>query len=300
MTVPAPVPDPTPSPVSRALPTAEETCAELLARVRALADPRNVEGMARFGISPANTLGVSVTTLRGIARETLRGRASAEGRATADRAAWRHELAACLWASGVHEARMLATIVDDPALVTREQALAWAHDSDSWDITDGLCLNLLDSTPFAYELPAQLAASDHEFARRAAFALIAGLAWHDKTAPDKRFVPFFALVRTYATDPRNFVRKAVSWALRHIGKRSATLHPLALALAEELAERGPGRTLGGPRRGARAHEREGAGGWECGGGWGCEGRAACRPPGERGNGSCGVTAPPAATRVGIP
>jgi 3-methyladenine DNA glycosylase AlkD len=130
---------------------------------------------------------------------------------------------------------MLATILDDPALVTPAQALEWASDSDSWDITDGLCLNLLDKTPFAYDLPAQWAGSEHEFVKRAAFALIAGLAWHDKLGPDEPFVAFLGLVRREAHDPRNFVKKAVNWALRHIGKRSAALHPQALALAEELA-----------------------------------------------------------------
>lgn len=217
---------------------AKEAAAALIARLHELSDPRNVEGMARFGISAHNTLGVSVTTLRAIARTTLRKDAPparGQGADPAERAVWRHEVAVCLWDSEVHEARMLATLLDDPASVTRDQALEWAHGSDSWDLTDGLALNLLDRTPFAYELPAALAASEHEFARRAAFALIAALAWHDKAAPDERFVVFLPLIAQHASDPRNFVKKAVSWALRHIGKRSVGLYPAALSLAEELA-----------------------------------------------------------------
>lgn len=209
------------------LPPAPDTCAALIARLRSLADPRNVEGMARFGISPVNALGVSVTTLRGIARESLRGRKDALD--------WRHDVADCLWESGVHEARLLATLLEAPARVTRTQALEWASDSDSWDITDGLCLNLLDKTSFAHGLPAEWASSEHEFVKRAAFALVAGLAWHDKAAPDDAFRPYLDLIRREAHDPRNFVKKAVNWALRHIGKRSAGLHPHALRLAEELA-----------------------------------------------------------------
>ena len=183
--------------------------------------------MARFGISADNTLGVSVTELRAIARVALKPRKRDPE--------WRHEVAARLWDSGVHEARILGTIVDDPTLVTREQARAWAADSDSWDTTDGLCMNLLDRTPFAYELATELTDRDEEFVKRAGFALVAVLAWRDKDAPDDKLLPFLEPIRREAHDGRNFVKKAVSWALRHIGKRSATLHPKALAVAEELA-----------------------------------------------------------------
>lgn len=220
------------------LPSAEELAAlaersapgaatALLGVLDRLADPANAAGMARFGISPTGTLGVSMAALRPIARGLLRSRRR-DG-------AWRHETAAALWASGVHEARILGVLLEDPALVTREQALAWATDSDSWDITDQLCMKLLDRTPFAYELAEEWSTAEPEFVKRAAFALMASLAWHDKTAPDERFLPFLGTIEREASDPRNFVTKAVDWALRQIGKRSENLRGPALAAADRLA-----------------------------------------------------------------
>lgn len=199
----------------------------LIEQVRAVADPANVEGMARFGISSEGTLGVSMTTLRALARPVLRLRKK-DG-------AWRHEVAEGLWAGGLHEPRILAILIEDPALVTREQALEWAADSDSWDITDQLCLSLLDRTPFAYELAEEWSHDEREFVKRAAFALIACLAWHDKSADDARFLPFLGVIEREADDPRNFVKKAVNWALRTIGKRSAALWAPALTTARTLA-----------------------------------------------------------------
>lgn len=209
------------------LPTADE----VLARLRAAADPANVAGMARYGISTAGALGVSMPLLRGLARDLRPAR-----KADPDGA---HELAAALWARGVHEARVLAALVDVPALVTREQARAWAGDLDSWDVCDQLCGNLLDRVPFAVELAIGWAGAEEEFVKRAGFVLMTQLAVHDKAAPDDVFLGFLGLVEREAADGRNFVRKAVNWALRQIGKRNVYLHARAVEVAERLRESGP-------------------------------------------------------------
>jgi 3-methyladenine DNA glycosylase AlkD len=193
----------------------------VLAELRLHADPANVAGMARYGISTEGTLGVSMPTLRALARRLGKD----------------HELALGLWQSGIHEARVLAALVDEPAKVTEAQMDEWVAGFDSWDVCDQVTANLFDRTPFAYERPQVWSRLEGEFAKRAAFALIAALAVHDRKAPDERFIPFLELIREQADDPRNYVKKAVSWALRQIGKRSARLHPAALALAEELAGR---------------------------------------------------------------
>lgn len=203
-------------------------CRIILGAMRAAADPVNVNGMARFGISTVGTLGISVTSVRAIAKPLLRARGT--------QSEWRHDLAVGLWDSGVHEARILATLLEDPATLTREQALEWAAASDSWDITDGLCLNLLDKTGFAYELAEELAARDETFVKRAGFALIAGLAWHDKDGPHERFIRFLDIIESNASDSRNFVTKSVDWALRQVGKRDPSLHQCALQLARRLAD----------------------------------------------------------------
>lgn len=199
----------------------------LLELLKTHSNADNAAGMARFGISGEGLLGVSMKTLRSIAAPVLRVRKSD--------AAWRHDVAAGLWATGIHEARILGILIEDPACVTREQAKRWATDSDSWDITDQLCLSLLDRTPFAYDLAREWSAEEPQFLKRAGFALMACLAWHDKSAPDTALLPFIELVEREAHDPRNFVKKAVSWALRAVGKRSLTLHGPALEAARRLA-----------------------------------------------------------------
>jgi len=203
---------------------------ELLGRLRALADSDNVRGMARYGISPEGTLGVPMPLLRGIAAE-LRPARKSEPDAI-------HVLAWELWDSGVHEARILAALVDIPALVTREQADAWVADLDSWDVCDQLCGNLLDKTPFAYRAAEEWAADEREFVRRAGFVLMTQLAVHDKKAPDEPFLHFLTVVEHGAGDERNLVKKAVNWALRQIGKRNGILHASAVDVATRLRESG--------------------------------------------------------------
>lgn len=191
---------------------------KLLARLQAEANPANVAGMARFGINPEGTLGISVAVLRKIAKEAGRS----------------HGLAQKLWDSGIHEARILATLVEEPARVTRRQANRWARQFDSWDVCDQACMNVLRYTPFAFEKAAEWARARPEFVRRAGFALMAALASKAKGAPDERFEAFFPLIAEAASDERNFVKKAVNWALRGIGKRNPRLRLKAMAAAEQI------------------------------------------------------------------
>jgi len=135
----------------------------------------------------------------------------------------------------VHEGRLLAALVDEPALVTKEQLECWVADLDSWDVCDGLMIHLVRRTPFAWEAALAWTERDEPFVKRAGFALVATLAVHDKAVPDERFEALMPLIERHASDPRNEVKKAVNWALRQIGKRSAALLPAALSCAERLA-----------------------------------------------------------------
>jgi 3-methyladenine DNA glycosylase AlkD len=148
-----------------------------------------------------------------------------------------HGLAKGLWESGVHEAKILAAMVDEPDKVTETQMEKWVDEFDSWDVCDGCCGNLFDRTPFAYEKALEWSAREKEFVKRAGFALMAELAVHDKVAPDERFVRFFGAIERGSTDPRNFVKKAVNWALRQIGKRNPKLNRAALDLAMKISRK---------------------------------------------------------------
>jgi 3-methyladenine DNA glycosylase AlkD len=194
---------------------------EVVARLRGMGSERNREGMARFGINTEKALGIGVTQLRKLARSIGRD----------------HELAADLWATGIHEARILASMVDEPSMVTRGQMDRWARDFDSWDLVDQCCGNLFDKTPHAWDKAVQWSKRKPEFTKRAGFALMAWLAVHDKTAPDKRFRELLSLIEQAADDDRNFVKKAVNWALRQIGKRNAALNGAALKTAHKIAKR---------------------------------------------------------------
>jgi 3-methyladenine DNA glycosylase AlkD len=180
---------------------------------------RTREGMARYGIPSENASGVTVADIRLLAKRLGRD----------------HDLALALWETGSYEARMLTPFIDEPARVTPSQMDRWWHDFDSWAICDALCFHLFDKTPHAWRKIAKWSKARAEFARRAAFALLVSVALHDKTAPDKLFLDSFSLIARAATDDRNFVKKAVSWALRGIGKRNAKLHAAALKLARRLS-----------------------------------------------------------------
>lgn len=196
-------------------------CAAVLAELRGVANPTNVAGMARFGINPNGTLGISIPNLRRIAR----------------RVGPDHGLALCLWASRVHEARILAAFVDDPEMVTEAQLEGQVLDLDSWDVCDQWCMALVCRTPFARRKVVEWAERPEELVRRAAFAVVASLARLEKRASDEELVAMLPLVERAADDPRNYVKKAVSWALRGIGKRNWALNAVAVATAERLAAR---------------------------------------------------------------
>lgn len=196
------------------------TLQTLLAHFETLRNPENVAGMARFGINPTNTYGISVNTVRKIAKEIGKN----------------HELAQELWDTGIHEARILASIVDLPRLVTDIQMERWVQQFDSWDVCDQCCSNLFCRTPFAYNKAVEWSRREAEFTKRAGFVLMAGLAVHDKKAPDNHLEAFLPLIEQGADDPRNFVKKAVNWALRQIGKRNRYLHEQAIKTAKTIAQ----------------------------------------------------------------
>jgi 3-methyladenine DNA glycosylase AlkD len=198
------------------------TAEELLAQLQGHANPANVEGMVRFGISAQRTLGVSIPTVRALARQAGRS----------------HDVAAALWASEIHEARILASLVDHPRWVTDEQMERWVVDFDSWDVCDQVVSNLFDRTPFAWDKAVAWSSRPEEFVKRAGFVLMAALAVHDKAAPDTRFAALLPIIAREAGDARNFVKKAVNWALRGIGKRNRRLNEQAVAAAQAIQASG--------------------------------------------------------------
>jgi 3-methyladenine DNA glycosylase AlkD len=193
---------------------------DILNQLRALADPEAVAGMAKFGVGGRHTLGISIPPLRKMAKEAGKN----------------HQLAQQLWDSGIHEARILATMIDEPKKVTAAQMEAWASKFDSWDLCDQCCLNLFRRTPLAYPKAYEWSSRSEEFVKRAAFALMATLAVHDKKAGDDSFIPFLAVIQREAADERNFVKKAVNWALRQIGKRNLSLNETAVQTAREIQQ----------------------------------------------------------------
>lgn len=196
----------------------EHDVESVVAALRKLGSKRGREGMARFAIRSENILGVSVTDIREIAK--LIGRD--------------HALALSLWKTKIHEARVLTAFVAEPTRVTSAQMDRWARDFDNWAVCDALCLHLFDRTPHAWAKIKQWSDAPREFVKRAAFALLAGVAVHDKRAPDAAFIQALPLIEGAAGDDRNFVKKAASWALRSIGKRNRALNAVATDLARRL------------------------------------------------------------------
>ncbi len=197
----------------------EERVSAILDELRARGSAENRAGMARYGIKVDDAFGVSVHELRKAAKDL----------------GLDHDLALALWATGNHEARLLACFVDDPEAVTGEQLEAWASGFDSWDICDQATTSLFDRTRHAWTKAAEWARRGEEWVKRGGFALMAGLAVHDKKADDDAFLRLLPLVERGARDERNFVKKAVNWALRNIGKRNRTLNAAAIACAERMA-----------------------------------------------------------------
>ncbi|MFD0748715.1 DNA alkylation repair protein [Mucilaginibacter calamicampi] len=192
----------------------------VIEKLKEISSPVYREGMLRFGIENSKALGVKVPALRKLAKEIKKD----------------HQLAQQLWETEIHEARLLATMIADPKQVTEKQFDKWVLDFETWDVCDQACGNLFDQTPFAIEKALDYSAREEEFVKRAGFVLMAELAVHDKKADDLVFIQFFPIIEREAWDERNFVKKAVNWALRQIGKRNNTLKPLAIATAERILQ----------------------------------------------------------------
>ena len=191
---------------------------EVLKKLKAKARPDQLEGMARYGMVAERRLGVSVPDMRKIAKELGRD----------------HKLALELWKKGIPEARILAAMIDEPENLTEKQMEDWVKDINSWDVCDQVCANLFEKTPLAWKKILDWSEREEEFVKRTAFALIACLAWHDKEAEDEKFIKLFPVIRRGATDERNFVKKAVNWALRNIGKRNPNLNKAAIKTAKGI------------------------------------------------------------------
>mgnify|MGYP005845212927 CR=1 FL=1 len=193
---------------------------DILTRLEALSNPQAAEGMVRYGITGAKVYGVSVPNLRTMAKEIRRD----------------HDLALQLWAVSSRETRILASMVADPRSVTDELMEAWVQDFDSWEVCDQCCMNLFKKTAFAYPKAVAWSSRDEEFVKRAGFVLMACLAVSDKKAVDEQFAAFFPLMLREAHDGRNYVKKAVNWALRQIGKRNPRLNQQAIKMARQMQQ----------------------------------------------------------------
>jgi len=198
--------------------TRSTSTTDVLQRLRAAGSAANIAGMARYGIRPAKAYGVATPVIRAIAKDH------------------RHnpQLASALWSTGVLEARILASMIADPQQIPEAEIERWVRDFDCWSVCDAACIAMLWKTPFAWRKVREWSRREPEYERRAAFALLAALAVHDKKAADKQFLSALRLVRKAAVDDRNFVKKAVNWALRQIGKRNAALRESAIEVAEAL------------------------------------------------------------------
>jgi 3-methyladenine DNA glycosylase AlkD len=194
------------------------TVNDVLKKLKAKAGPDQLDGMARYGMTVENRLGVAVPEMRKMAKEIGKN----------------HQLAMNLWKTGVPDAMIVASMVDIPEEVTEEQMEAWVKDFNSWDVCDQVCMNLFEKTPLAWKKARDWSTREEEFVKRAAFTLIACLAWHNKEAADDTFIQLIPLIKKETTDERNFVKKSVNWALRNIGKRNPRLNKIALKAAKEI------------------------------------------------------------------
>jgi 3-methyladenine DNA glycosylase AlkD len=192
----------------------------VLKTLREKVKPGALEGMAQFGMETVGRLGVSVPDLRRISKELGKD----------------HELAVELWKTGIAEAKIVAAMIDEPEKVTEAQMEEWVSGINSWDVCDQVCMNLLEKTSFVFKKIHEWSDRPEEFVKRTAYSLIACVAWHDKGAKDKTFIDLFPVIKKGATDERNFVKKAVNWALRNIGKRNSRLNTAAIRLAVEIKQ----------------------------------------------------------------
>jgi 3-methyladenine DNA glycosylase AlkD len=194
------------------------TVEQVVARLKEKARPEQLSGMKRYGMSVEKRLGLSMPDMRKLAKELGKN----------------HNLALDLWKTGITEARIIAALIDDPKMLTERQMETWVKDFDSWDVGDQVCGELFDRSPLGWKKVVDWSNRDEEFVKRAAFALLASLAWHDKKADDARFIELLPVIVQASTDERNFVRKAVNWALRNIGKRNIRLNHAAIDTAFKI------------------------------------------------------------------
>ena len=193
---------------------------EILEKLKSKSRSDRLEGMARYGIKIDKRLGVSIPDIRKIAKDFGKN----------------HETALDLWKTGYADAKITAALIDEPEKVTETQMEEWVIGIDSWDVCDQICMNLFDKTTYAWKKIIDWSERKEEFVKRTAFSLLACLACHDKHADDNKFIEYFPLIKKNASDDRNYVKKAVSWSLRHIGKRNLNLHKAALKLADEIKQ----------------------------------------------------------------
>jgi 3-methyladenine DNA glycosylase AlkD len=191
---------------------------DVLDKLQSKAQPEQLKGMAKYGMAVEQRLGVSVPDMRKLAKEIGRD----------------HKLALDLWRTGVAEARIVAGMVGDPAKLTEEQMEDWVKGINSWDVCDQVCMNLFEKNQLAWKKIVDWSEREEEFVKRTAFSLIACLVWHDKKASDEKFIELLPVIIREATDERNFVKKAVNWALRNIGKRNIKLNEAAINTAKEI------------------------------------------------------------------
>ena len=195
------------------------TVADVLKRLKANARPDQLEGMARYGMTVEQRLGVSVPDMRNIAKELGRN----------------HGLAIELWKTGIPEAMITAAMIDEPERLSEPQMDDWVKDINSWDVCDQVCMNLFEKAPIAWKKIHDWSRREEEYVKRTAFALVACLAWHDKNAENEKFFRLFPVIKRGATDERSLVKKAVNWALRNIGKRNLKLNKAAMKTAKEIS-----------------------------------------------------------------
>ena len=193
---------------------------KVIKKLKFLSNPEAIIGMARYGITPENTYGVSIPNLRKIAKEI----------------GINHQLAQQLWTTNIRETRILASMIEDPEMVTEEQIEGWVKEFNYWEICDQCCVNLFEKTEFAYKKAVEWSSREEEFVKRAGFVLMAHLAVSDKKADDNKFEKFLPIIKREATDDRNYVKKAVNWALRQMGKRNFNLNSKAINAAKEIQE----------------------------------------------------------------
>jgi len=191
---------------------------DVLDKLQSMAQPGQLEGMAKYGMAVEQRLGVSVPDMRKLAKGIGKD----------------HKLALDLWRTGIAEARIVAGMVGDPDKLTEEQMEDWVKDINSWDVCDQICMNLFEKNQLAWKKIVDWSEREEEFVKRTAFSLIACLAWHDKQASDEKFIELLPVIIRGSADERNFVKKAVNWALRNIGKRNLNLNKAAINAAKEI------------------------------------------------------------------